>query len=378
MGKPIRQTLRSIKEQLTDDKTRISVQFIIIYFIFAFVSMFMTIMNIVTGFKALMWSTLIFSVANMFNICLALFKNKAEYAARVLFSIEAIALCTFFVLNGEPEGFACNWCCLLCVGGMILYKRKFGSIIAGLMFLILIFFFWIPWGKDILINIQTAIYEGTDKASQITSNGTVYTSSYMLRFPVFYVSSFAVGLFFETLRSYIQEELTVAKEKYRRLSFVDSMTGLSNENSYQFTVSQIVKDIRNNTAEFAVIVLDVNNLKRTNDTLGHLFGNHLIIATANELVEIFAGSKVFHIGGDEFVVLLQNEKALHTEELFNKLREKLNYSTTFYEGRSMILSVACGVKVYEEGMTYDEVFTAADAMMYENKQEIKEKYKLSR
>lgn len=316
-----------------------------------------------------MWATLSFSIANMVNVVLCLVKHKMDMVARLLFAVEIFVLFIFFILNGEPEGFSCLWCCLLPIGGMILFRRKYGSILSLIMFAILAFFFYLPWGRNLIYYVQVDC---------LHYEKIVYTQSFMLRFPVYYLASFGIGLFFETLRHYIQEELTLSREKYKRLSFVDTMTGLSNENSYQFTVSQIVRDIKNNTAEFAVVVLDVNNLKRTNDTLGHLFGNHLIIATANELVELFAGSKVFHIGGDEFVVILQNEKSLHWEELYNNLKEKLNYSTTFYEGKSMILSVACGVRVYEPGMTYDEVFKAADTMMYDNKQMIKEKYKLSR
>ena len=369
MGKPIFNNIQSLKARLTDENTRISLQFLIIFFLFSFVSMFMTIINIATGYSALMWATIIFSIANMINVILCLIKHKCDIVARYLFSAEIILLFVFFILNGEPEGFAVNWSTILPIGGMILYKRRYGTIMSLIFFVILAFFFYLPVGHNIINYFQIEVF-GYDQI--------VYTESYMLRFPVLYLSCFGIGLFFETIRSYIQEELALSREKYKRLSFVDTMTGLSNENSYQFAVSQIVKDIQHGTAEFAVVVLDVNNLKKTNDTLGHLFGNHLITATADELVEIFAGSKVFHIGGDEFVVLLQNEKSLHWEELYKNVIERLNYSTTFYEGKEMIFSVAAGVKAYEPGMTYDEVFTAADNMMYENKQMIKEKYKISR
>lgn len=156
----------------------------------------------------------------------------------------------------------------------------------------------------------------------------------------------------------------------------DTLTGLGNETAYFEKVEEIEAKIKNNEAKFAVVIMDVNNVKNTNDAYGHRFGCHLIVTGGKTLPKIFKNSAAFHIGGDEFVVIVEGDNVDKLDDCIKKFDEGLAYKVINYNGVDIILSLARGYRVYESGMKYKDVFQDADDAMYANKKMIKEKYNI--
>ena len=346
-----------LKIELTHEESRTRIQFECVFIIFFILSVVMTLINITTGFKLLMWSTLIFSILNLINFVLAIFRGKFATISRLLFSIEMIGLLTLFLIVGEPEGFSILWSALLPVGGMMLYGRKKASLLSLIQFVIILFFCWIPYGKDLLM------YE--------------YTNSFLLRFPVLFIAFFIVGFIFESILEFIQGELITSRNKYEALSYIDQLTGLGNENKYFDIVNTLEEEIKSGNANFGIIVLDVNELKATNDKYGHRYGCSLVVKTGEILPHIFKESEICHVGGDEFVVFLKNDDLKNSNKLLKELRYEISYSKTMYEGIELIYSVASGIAFYGPNDTFKSVFERADKDMYQNKKELKEEYGLS-
>ena len=99
---------------------------------------------------------------------------------------------------------------------------------------------------------------------------------------------------FEDMVIYLRE-----REEHLHLSANrDSMTGLRNTTSYASWVARFDKEMENNLFDFGIVVFDLNNLKKTNDTYGHEVGDELIITSAKIISEVFKRSPVFRIGGD--------------------------------------------------------------------------------
>ena len=153
----------------------------------------------------------------------------------------------------------------------------------------------------------------------------------------------------------------------------DSLTGLRNTTSYTAWAARFDQEIENKDVEFGVIVLDLNGLKETNDKYGHAIGNQLIISAAKLISNVFKRSPVFRIGGDEFLVVLQNSDLENCEELFAQLER--NCANTYVEegGAKIPVSIAKGVVRYDPGrdMHFADVFKRADDAMYENKSKLK-------
>lgn len=161
------------------------------------------------------------------------------------------------------------------------------------------------------------------------------------------------------------------------LTYNDGLTGLLNERSYikeSEDIDHLIKE--NKISEFAIILMDVNNIKVTNDTYGHRYGCHLIVRCGHTLPNYFKESKLFHIGGDEFVVIVYGEDYKNLDNIVKEFDNNLTYSRITFEGVDLIFSIAYGVASYKDGMKYRDVLQIADKAMYENKKMIKEKYGL--
>lgn len=161
------------------------------------------------------------------------------------------------------------------------------------------------------------------------------------------------------------------------LSYTDELTGLLNERSYINEVEAIDKDIQDGKdIKFAVIVMDVNNLKATNDAYGHRFGCSLVVRCGHTLPTLFTSSKLFHIGGDEFVAIVKDKDYDDFTHTMDRFDETMLYSLVDYEGVQLIFSVARGYAKYEKGQKYKDALQLADNAMYENKKFLKEKYNM--
>ncbi len=165
-----------------------------------------------------------------------------------------------------------------------------------------------------------------------------------------------------------------ALSELEKLTYYDELTGLLNERSYMLMVDEITDPDKPFNERFMIVMMDVNNLKATNDLYGHHFGCHLIIKCGQTLPSIFPTSKIYHVGGDEFIAIVQGEDLENFDERMKDFDSKLLFSEITYEDKPIILSVARGYAVCEPGQRYQEAYQEADEKMYAFKQEMKKKY----
>lgn len=153
-----------------------------------------------------------------------------------------------------------------------------------------------------------------------------------------------------------------------RLAYTDVMTGARNKAAYEDIVSWLNKEIENGKAEFAVVVMDINNLKLINDTYGHEEGDKLISDAASVMKKVFGELNVFRVGGDEFVIILQLMGRMRYQELMKEFAKELE-SYNMERKALFKLQIARGVSVYEKGtdQSFSDVFRKADLSMYSNK-----------
>ena len=121
-------------------------------------------------------------------------------------------------------------------------------------------------------------------------------------------------------------------------------------------------------------MIDLNSLKHINDVYGHDKGNAYIIGSCAIICMIFTHSPVFRIGGDEFVVLLENTDYKFRDELM----DALNASVEGYVSKTDCdpwerFSMAAGMAIFDPETDKDaeSVFKRADQIMYTNKQRMK-------
>lgn len=156
------------------------------------------------------------------------------------------------------------------------------------------------------------------------------------------------------------------------LAYRDSLTGVKNKTAYLEAAARFEEQMRLGRPEFAVVVLDINGLKRVNDSFGHDFGDMLIINACRIICKSFQHSPVFRVGGDEFVVILENVDYESYHQLLDNL--EANIAEANKNGRADThISIARGIAVYdsETDLVFANVFKRADDCMYQNKAAMK-------
>ena len=161
--------------------------------------------------------------------------------------------------------------------------------------------------------------------------------------------------------------LNTEKELARR----DELTGVKNKTAYGELEKSVQSNIDNGVdyLPFALVVCDVNDLKKINDSEGHVAGDEYLKAAAKILCDVFEHSPVFRVGGDEFVIFLRGNDYSDRENLMEKVFEQVRENIKTGSGPVL----AAGMSEFNPGKDslITEIFDRADRKMYENKRTIK-------
>ena len=174
-----------------------------------------------------------------------------------------------------------------------------------------------------------------------------------------------------------KEELSQTREHAARMDVMahrDALTGIRNRTAYETEAEKLEWEIGGGTAEFAIAMIDLNFLKRINDTFGHEKGNVAIKKLCEMVCRIFAHSPVFRIGGDEFVVILKGHDLQTADELLAAFRGELAAQDKDERLEPWEkVSAAIGIAYYERGTdeSASNVFARADKVMYEDKRRMR-------
>ena len=165
------------------------------------------------------------------------------------------------------------------------------------------------------------------------------------------------------------KDLNAEKELARR----DALTGIKNKTAYNELVKSVQADIDNGMDHlpFALVVCDANDLKKINDSEGHVAGDEYIKKSAEFLSAAFVNSPVFRVGGDEFVVFLRGDDYTNREELMKQLRSRI--IENMQSGSGAVLASGIAEYTPKTDSLVSEIFDRADRDMYEDKQRLKKK-----
>jgi diguanylate cyclase (GGDEF)-like protein/PAS domain S-box-containing protein len=157
-----------------------------------------------------------------------------------------------------------------------------------------------------------------------------------------------------------QKEL---EEKLREMSQHDGLTQLYNRSYFE---EELARTERGRSYPVTILMVDVDELKRTNDTLGHPEGDKLLLRTAEVLGTVFRPEDtVARIGGDEFAIIIPQVDAAEAQKIVNRLRTRLEEHNQSYPDWPLRLSV--GTATAMKGTPLARVLGEADERMYEDK-----------
>lgn len=161
----------------------------------------------------------------------------------------------------------------------------------------------------------------------------------------------------------------IKKEEVKELEYKayhDQLTGVKNRQAFEEDIKKVSQK------EAAIVSVDANGLKETNDTFGHKYGDLLLQIIADSLTDAF-GECVYRIGGDEFIVLEEGirENVLQTKisQFHNQLISKKDELEDIHE--DFPVGAAAGYACGDGEKTIRDILDEADRRMYEDKKKSK-------
>jgi len=171
---------------------------------------------------------------------------------------------------------------------------------------------------------------------------------------------------------HIQEQvakLQASEERIRRMAYHDPLTELPNRRLFQeLLIRELAQSKRSGTV-LGVVILDLDNFKDVNDSLGHTYGDLLLMEVSKRLTHIVREDDlVARLGGDEFALLLPH--AERPEDLLMVVRRLLSACRQPFqlEWREVLTSASIGVSFYpQDGEGPEALMRNADSALYQSK-----------
>lgn len=156
-------------------------------------------------------------------------------------------------------------------------------------------------------------------------------------------------------------------DRVKELSLRDSLTGLYNRRVLEEILH--LEENRRKPSPLSILILDVDDFKKINDTFGHPAGDQVLSAIGKLLTDNTRKETIVaRIGGEEFALLLTNTGLDTALQIAERLRSKLGEQEFVFSGRKVRLSVSIGVANNEGDAIYQEsLMSRADQALYQGK-----------
>ena len=338
--------MQNIKEAIVSDNLRRRVLFYFLNITLSLTSLVMSIINYFTAEYVLLAATLIFSVVCLGNVFLLHGAHMRESVIFSMFGAESLLLLLFFFISGIPNGFSALWICLIPSFAMLIFRVKRGSAFCCLAFVMMIFLFWTPVGRSLLLY--------------------AYTDEFMLRFPFLYLSVFLISLLIELVRRETQTQLETAKQEYRYLYRHDALTGLYNRYGIKEYMDKAFSGQSHH--HVSVILFDIDNFKAVNDVYGHECGDEVLKTVASVPLAIMCDHcHCCRWGGEEFLLIMQCEH--NATEVAEQIRQKVEQTPIRCAEEEIHVTISAGVCTASDlsHITIHDVIEHADRALYASK-----------
>ena len=189
----------------------------------------------------------------------------------------------------------------------------------------------------------------------------------------------ACGLVARLLLSRVHEAMEIAqslaheKEILNRELLRDQFTKLFNHTAFYERLDEHIQDFKHNKSIFSLIVIDIDDFKKVNDTFGHDMGDVVLLGVVDAInSEMSEGDSAYRYGGEEFVVLCRKPLE-YTVELAERIRKHVE-SNIYQSPLNKNVTISLGVCEYDNSFGgRREFFAAADKVLYDAKHSGKNK-----
>ncbi len=171
----------------------------------------------------------------------------------------------------------------------------------------------------------------------------------------------------------IARDVTARKHLESALRFLadhDPLTRLPNRHRFEAELSRHLETAQRGGGGGAMLLLDLDNFKYVNDSLGHRAGNEILVSLADVLRQgLRATDFLARLGGDEFALLVSGADADRAQEAAERILNRIRNRTATVAGQPLDFTASIGIALYPaHGLTVEDVIAAADTAMYQAKE----------
>ena len=159
------------------------------------------------------------------------------------------------------------------------------------------------------------------------------------------------------------------------ISYDDALTGILNRSWIYDHLPKKIEEAKQRDAILALLLVDLDNFKRVNDTFGHLIGDETLVEAAKRLVSAVDNTaSVARFAGDEFLVLMEIQSTEQLELIAERIQQSFLPPMTI-DGQQIQVTTTIGISLYpKDGLDTHELLRTADIAVYRGKQKRRGSY----
>ncbi|MBE5885197.1 MAG: GGDEF domain-containing protein [Lachnospiraceae bacterium] len=324
-----------------------------------------TILHAVFALFFLLTDVLVLSVYNIAVVAayqgiLLLIKKKRVYLAYILTCIEVVVhaiLATLLV--GFASGFQVYCVAMIAVSCYVTFTWECFKKGTAETLLFSLFSMFGYFGCYALSKYVEPFFVVDELASTI-----MYIVNALLMFTIIF--SFMMLLFWDI--NHRSDKLAAKNSQLDEMSKKDPLTKLYNRRFMNYELNRRMSDLMTDGKIFGLIMADIDNFKKVNDTYGHEAGDDVLIAVANEFTNALRGDDcVCRWGGEEFLVIINGNHHV-TGEVAERIRKRIEELSIETGGHSLKVTMTFGISESIPGLRVERLIQIADERLYKGKQ----------
>ena len=171
-----------------------------------------------------------------------------------------------------------------------------------------------------------------------------------------------------------QAEISIKNAYLHKVSISDSLTGLFTRRFFENRLQEEINRCSRENNIFTVVLLDLDNFKKINDSYGHIEGDRILVEFSKTLKKNVRKSDVVaRWGGDEFIILFPKIDEKNVQGIINRIKKYLNKANININGKALNINFSYSIFTYRSGINISgtEIFRIIDRKLIEEKKKIK-------